>query len=202
MDQQWGRPGPYPPASRLAQAVRRRPAGAVGVVVVVLAAVLGIALSSGGGGQAPAVKAAAKPEPGAIAVDDVGHPLNTKVVAVEREGLADARARNRAALDRLLTPAAPAALGAAALNKVLAQSGTYAQVITLLTRTHGASENGFTIWPGFLLAGTSGTLNAADAKALGVASGQSYSGITITIGASATENPYVPKIVSITHNVP
>jgi hypothetical protein len=201
MDQQWGRPGHYPPGSRLAQAVRRRPAVAVGVVVVVLAAVIAIVVS-GGGGQAPAVKAAAKPEPGAIAVDDVGHPLNTKVVAVEREVLADARARNRAALDRLLNPAAPAALGAAALNKVLAQSGTYAQVITLLTRTHGASENGFTIWPGFLLAGTSGTLDAADAKVLGVASGQSYSGITITIGASATENQYVPKIVSITHNVP
>jgi hypothetical protein len=201
MDQQWGRPGHYPPGSRLAQAVRRRPAVAVGVVVVVLAAVIAIVVS-GGGGQAPAVKAAAKPEPGAIAVDDVGHPLNTKVVAVEREVLADARARNRAALDRLLNPAAPAALGPAALNKVLAQSGTYAQVITLLTRTHGASENGFTIWPGFLLAGTSGTLDAADAKVLGVASGQSYSGITITIGASATENPYVPKIVSITHNVP
>jgi hypothetical protein len=201
MDQQWGRAGHYPPGSRLAQAVRRRPAVAVGVVVVVLAAVIAIVVS-GGGGQAPAVKAAAKPEPGAIAVDDVGHPLNTKVVAVEREVLADARARNRAALDRLLNPAAPAALGPAALNKVLAQSGTYAQVITLLTRTHGASENGFTIWPGFLLAGTSGTLDAADAKVLGVASGQSYSGITITIGASATENPYVPKIVSITHNVP
>jgi hypothetical protein len=201
MDQQWGRAGHYPPGSRLAQAVRRRPAVAVGVVVVVLAAVIAIVVS-GGGGQAPAVKAAAKPEPGAIAVDDVGHPLNTKVVAVEREVLADARARNRAALDRLLNPAAPAALGPAALNKVLAQSGTYAQVITLLTRTHGASENGFTIWPGFLLAGTSGTLDAADAKVLGVASGQSYSGITITIGASATENQYVPKIVSITHNVP
>ena len=112
-------------------------------------------------------------------------------------GPIEARPRSRA-----VGTGVAAALGAAALNKVLAQSGTYAQVITLLTRTHGASENGFTIWPGFLLAGTSGTLDAADAKALGVASGQSYSGITITIGASATENPYVPKIVSITHNVP
>jgi hypothetical protein len=202
MDQQWGRPGHYPPSSRLAQAVRRRPMVAVGVVAVILAAVIALVVSSGGGGQAPAAKAAAKPEPGAIAVDDVGHPLNVKVVAVEKDVLADARAHNRAALDRLLNPAAPAALGATALNKVLAQSGTYTQIITLLTRTHGASQNGFTIWPGFLLAGTGGTLDAADAKALGVASGQSYSGITITIGASATENPYVPKIVSITHNVP
>jgi hypothetical protein len=189
---------------RLAQSVRRRPAVWAGVVVVVLVAVIAAALSSGGGSgnRAAAAKAAAKPEPGAVAVDDAGHPLNAKVVAVERDVLADARAHNRAALDRLLNPAAPAALGAGALNKVLAQSGTYAQIITVLTRTHGASENGFTIWPGFLLAGTSGTVNAADATTLGVTSGQQYSGITITIGAADTGNPYVPRLVSITHNVP
>jgi hypothetical protein len=195
MNQQGGWPS-------VVQAVRRRPVVWAGIAVVILAAVIALAVSGGGGGQAPAAKAAAKPQPAAIALDDVGHPLNAKVVAVERAVLADAGAHNRVALDRLLNPAAPAALGAAALNKVLAQSGAYAQIITLLTRTHGASQNGFTIWPGFLLAGTSGTLDAADAKALGVTDGQSYSGITITIGASATENPYVPKLVSITHNVP
>jgi hypothetical protein len=187
---------------RLAQAVRRRPAVWAGIAVVILVVVVIAAASSGGGGGAAAAKAAAKPEPGVITVDDVGHPLNAKVVAVERDVLADARAHNRAALDRLLNPAAPAPLGAAALNKVLAQSGTYTQIITLLTRTHGASQNGFTIWPGFLLAGTSGTLDAADAKTLGVTDGQSYSGITVTIGATDTENPFVPKLVSITHNVP
>ena len=192
---------------RLAQSVRRRPAVWAGVVVVVLVAVIAAALSSGGSGNRAAAakataKATAKPEPGVIAVDDTGHPLNAKVVAVERDVLAAARARNRTALDRLLNPAAPAALGAGALNKVLAQSGTWAQIITVLTRTHGASENGFTIWPGFLLAGTSGTLNAADATTLGVTSGQQYSGITITIGAADTGNPYVPRLVSITHNVP
>jgi len=191
---------------RLAQSVRRRPAVWAGVAVVVLVAVIAAALSSSGGSgsgnRAAAAKAAAKPEPGAVAVDDVGHPLNAKVVAVERDVLAAARARNRTALDRLLNPAAPAALGAGALNKVLAQSGTWAQIITVLTRTHGASENGFTIWPGFLLAGTTGPVNAADATTLGVTSGQQYSGITITIGAADTGNPYVPRLVSITHNVP
>ena len=189
---------------RLTQSVRRRPAVWAGVVVVVLVAVIAAALSSGGGSgnRAAAAKAAAKPEPGVIAVDDTGHPLNAKVVAVERDVLAAARARNRTALDRLLNPAAPAALGAGALNKVLAQSGTWAQIITVLTRTHGASENGFTIWPGFLLAGTTGPVNAADATTLGVTSGQQYSGITITIGAADTGNPYVPRLVSITHNVP
>jgi hypothetical protein len=188
---------------RLAQAVRRRPAVWAGIAVVALVVVVVIAAAlSGGGGRAAAARAAAKPEPGAITADDVGHPLNAKVVAVERDVLADARAHNRTALDRLLNPAAPAPLGAAALNKVLAQPGTYTQIITLLTRSHGASQNGFTIWPGFLLAGTSGTLDAADAKVFGVTDGQSYSGITVTIGASDTENPDVPKLVSITHNVP
>jgi hypothetical protein len=185
---------------RLVQAVRRRPAVWAGSAVVILVVVIVIAVTAGGGGQAPA--AAAKPEPPAITVDNVGHPLNAKVVAVERAVLADARAHNRAALDRLLSPGAPASLGAAALNKVLAQSGTYAQVVTLLTRTHGASQNGFTIWPGFFLAGTSGAVNTADAKVLGVASGQQYKGITLIIGASETGNSYVPKLVSITRNVP
>jgi hypothetical protein len=189
---------------RLAQSVRRRPAVWAGIGVVVLVAVIAAVLSGGGssGTPASAAKASAKPEPGVISADDVGHPLNAKVVAVERDVLADARAHNQTALDRLLNPAAPASLGAAALNKVLAQSGTYTQIITLLTRTHGASQDGFTIWPGFLMAGTSGALDAADAKTLGVTSGQRYSGITITIGASDTGNPYVPKLVSITHNVP
>lgn len=188
---------------RLAQSVRQRPAVWAGLGVVILVAVIAAVLSGGsGGGSASAAKLAAKPQPPAIAVDDVGHPLNTEVVAVEKDVLAEARAHRRTALDRLLNPAAPAALGPAALNKVLAQSGTYTQVITLLTRTHGASENGFTIWPGFLLSGTTGALDAADAKTLGVASGSSYSGITITIGAADTGNPYVPKLVSITHNVP
>jgi hypothetical protein len=200
MNQQGGRPS-------LGQALRRRPVVWAGFVVVILVVVIVIAAAlsgggGGGGGRASAAKATAKPEPGAITVDDVGHPLNAKVIAVERDVLADARAHNRIALDRLLNPAAPASLGAAALNKVLAQSGTYTQIITLLTKTHGASQDGFTIWPGFLMAGTSGPLDAADARTLGVTSGQQYSGITVTIGASDTGNPYVPTLVSITHNVP
>ncbi|MBV9795956.1 MAG: hypothetical protein JO016_18675 [Actinobacteria bacterium] len=187
---------------RLVQAVRRRPAVWAGSAAIILVVVIVIAVSAGGGGPAPAAKASAKPEPGAITVDDVGHALNAKVVAVERAVLADARARNRTALDRLLSPDAPASLGAAALDQVLAQSGTYTQIITLLTRTHGASQNGFTIWPGFFLAGTGRPADAADARVLGVASGQPYAGVTLIIGASATGNPYVPKLVSITRNVP
>ncbi len=196
MNQLWGWPG-------LSQAVRRRPVVWAGIVVAVLA-VAGIlaAALSGGGGQATAAKATAKQRPGVITVDDVGHPLDAKVLAVARDVLAGARARNRTALDRLLIPAAPAPLGPATLNKVLAQPGTYAQIIAVLTTTHGASQNGFTIWPGFVLAGTSGAVDAADAKALGAGAGQQYPGITITIGASDTGKPYVPRLVSITHNVP
>ncbi len=196
MNQLGGWPG-------LSQAVRRRPVVWAGIVVAVLAvaAIIAAALS-GGGGQATAAKATAKPQPGVITVDDVGHPLDAKVLTVARDILAGARARNRAALDRLLIPAAPAPLGPAALNKVLAQPGTYAQIIAVLTTTHGASQNGFTIWPGFVLAGTSGAVDAADAKALGADTGQQYPGISITIGASDTGKPYVPRLVSITHNVP
>ena len=60
---------------------------------------------------------------------------------------------------------------------------------------HGASQDGSTEWPGFLLAGPNAGLDAADAKVLGVTSSQDYKGISISMGDSYTANPYVPRLV-------
>jgi WD40 repeat protein len=162
------------------------------------------------GGVEPAVSASASAIPtptpsapsappasgaGVITVDVVGGPVAPKILAVARQVLAAARAHDSAALDKLL--GGNGSQTAVALNKVLAQPGVYAQIVTLLTRTHTAGQDGFTIWPGFLLAGGSAPLAVADLQVLGVASPQAYKGITISIGASYTERPNVPMLVSI-----
>ncbi len=193
--------------ARLGRALRRRPALSVLAVVVVLAAVGGSAAALASGGGAPpggggAVAAAAtssasatSPAPGVITVDVEGAPLPPQVLAIARQVLAAARAHDSAALDQLLggngsqTPAA--------LNKVLAQPGVYAQIVTLLTKTHAVGQDGFQGWPSFLLAGTSFPRAVVDLKALGVASPQAYKGIAVNIGAPYTEKPYVPRLYSI-----
>lgn len=138
---------------------------------------------------------ATSPAPGVTTVDVQGTPLTPQVLAIARQVLAAARAHDSAALDQLLggngsqTPAA--------LNKVLAQPGVYAQIVTLLTKTHATGQDGFQGWPSFLLAGTSFPRAVADLKALGVASPQAYKGIVVNIGAPYTEKPYVPRLYSI-----
>jgi hypothetical protein len=149
--------------------------------------------ASSGGAAAPG------PGPGVFTVDVTGAPLNPQVLAIAGEVLTAARAHDSAALDRLLSPAG---ITAADLNKILAQPGVYAQIITVLTKTHGVSQSGITGWPGFLLAGTNIPLGAADAKALGVTSAQDYKGIFINIGAAFNEKPFVPKLMSIVQESP
>jgi RNA polymerase sigma factor (sigma-70 family) len=189
---------------RLGRTIRRRPAVSALIVVAALVAVGAAALVSSSGAAAThtgaataASGAAAAPGagPGVLTVDVAGAPLNPQVLAIATEVLTAARARDSAALDRLLAP--PDSVTAAALNKVLAQPGVYAQIITLLTKTHAVPQSGITGWPGFLLAGTSIPLGAADAKALGVTSAQDYKGIFINIGAAFNEKPFVPKLISI-----
>jgi hypothetical protein len=145
---------------------------------------------------APATPTTATAGPGAIAVDISGAPFSADVLAIVRQVLQDARTHDSAALDRLLDPADPSSARALALNKLLAQPGSYAQIITLLTKTHGVSQDGYIVWPSFLLAGTYG-VGGADARALGVTSGQDYKGIIISVGAPYTERPYVPVLTSI-----
>lgn len=135
---------------------------------------------------------------GVITVDVGGMPVPPKVLAVARQVLAAAQAHDNAALDQLL--GGNDSQTATALNKVLAEPGVYAQIVTLLTKTHTAGQDGFTVWPGFLLAGTSAPLAAADLTVLGVTSAQAYKGIVISIGAPYNEQPYMPALVSITIN--
>jgi hypothetical protein len=75
--------------------------------------------------------------------------------------------------------------------------GAYQQIITLLTKTHGASQDGYSIWPGSTLAGTGDPVDAADAKTLGVTSTQEYvdrTRITIGIGDAYNAKPYIPAL--------
>jgi len=117
--------------------------------------------------------------------------LDPRIVPIAREILTAACNHDAAAIDKLLGPtqSAPAA------NKILAQPGAYQQVITLLTKTHGAGQDGYTIWPGFILAGTGAPPWSEDAKVLGVTSSQDYRGVTVQIGDSYTANPYVPTLI-------
>jgi hypothetical protein len=126
-------------------------------------------------------------------VDDRNAPLDPRILPVTRELLRGARNHDAAALHRLL--AAPTPASVQALNQLLAQPGTYQQIITLLTKTHGASQDGFTNWPGFLLAGTNGQLDAADARVLGVTGHQDYKGIVINIGDGYAAKPYIPRMM-------
>ena len=193
-------------STRLRRTVRQRPAvsAAIGVVALAAAGIGGAALASGGGAvtaahAAATAQAAASPGPGVITVDDEGAPLNPKVLAIASEVLTDARNHDGAALGRLLDPTSTTVV---AQNEILARPGVYAQIITLLTKTHGVQQDGFTGWPGFLLAGTNGPLNAADARTLGVTSVADYRGIVINIGAAFGENPYVPKFTGIIQPAP
>lgn len=183
--------------TRLRRTLRKRPAVSAGLGVLALAAagIGGAALASSG--SVATAHTASSPEPDVITVDDTGQPLNAKVLAVAREVLTDARHHDGAALDGLLNPADPTSVPVSAQDKLLAQPGTYAQIITLLTKTHGVSQDGFTGWPGFLLAGTSAPLDAADAKTLGVTNALDYRGISLQIGAAYDENPYVPTFDGI-----
>jgi RNA polymerase sigma factor (sigma-70 family) len=194
--------------TRLRHTIRRWPAVSALIVVAALVGVGAAALFGSSGAAATHAGAvtsasggAAAPGsgPGVFTVDVTGAPLNSQVLAIARDVLAAARAHDSAALDRLLYPAGQTAAG---LNKVLAQPGVYAQIITLLTKTHGVPQDGITGWPGFLLAGTSIPLGASDAKALGVTSAQDYKGIVVNIGASYLEKPYTPKLMSIVQNSP
>ena len=201
-------PRPARHGTGLRRTIRRRPAVSALIVVAALVAVGAAALlssskaathadvataASSGGAAAPG------PGPGVFTVDVTGAPLNPQVLAIAGEVLTAARAHDSAALDRLLSPAG---ITAADLNKILAQPGVYAQIITVLTKTHGVSQSGITGWPGFLLAGTNIPLGAADAKALGVTSAQDYKGIFINIGAAFNEKPFVPKLMSIVQESP
>jgi hypothetical protein len=180
------------PARRLGARLRRRPAVAALIVVAALAAaVSGAAAMASSSGLGP----------GIITVDDEGAPLNPKVLVIASQVLRDARAHDSEALGRLLDPTDPTSAKVVALNKLLAQPGVYAQITTLLTKTHSVQQDGFIGWPGFLLAGTGSPLDAADAKTLGVTSPQEYKGISIIIGAAYTENPYIPKLGSISQFV-
>jgi RNA polymerase sigma factor (sigma-70 family) len=200
-------------AARPGRALRRRPTLAVLGAVVVLAAAGGTAaaLAGSGGnshsgsgtlaaaatsnGATSAGPTAPFPAPGVFTVDVEGAPVNPQVLAVARQVLAAARAHDSAALDKLLDPIN--GQKPAALNQILAKPGVYAQIVTVLTKTHSVSQSGITGWPGFLLAGTGFPLAAADAKALGVAGPQDYKGIVINIGAAFDEKPFVPKFMSI-----
>jgi tRNA A-37 threonylcarbamoyl transferase component Bud32 len=116
-----------------------------------------------------------------------------RVVAIARETLTAACNHDATAIDKLLGPTN----SVPAVNKILAQPGAYQQIITLLTKTHGANQDGYTIWPGFTLAGTGDPVDAADARALGVTSDQEYidrKGITVGIGDSYTAKPYIPTL--------
>jgi hypothetical protein len=151
------------------------------------------------GGSAGATQAAA-PVPSVYAVDVSGAPLTAPVLAIERQVISAASAHDSAALDQLLDPTGPET--AAALNKVLAEPGVYGQIVSLLSKTHGVPQDGFTGWPGFLLAGGNLPLAAADLKALGAASPQEYKGIGINIGASYQYGQPLPppKLYSIVLN--
>ena len=178
--------------------MRTHPIASAGIVVLALAAAgTGVATLASGGGVAT-THAAVSPEPGVITVDDTGTRLNAQVLAIASEVLTDARNRDGVALGRLLDPTSTTVV---AQNKILARPGAYAQIITLLTKTHGVSQDGFTAWPGFLL-GTNAPLDAADAKTLGVTNAQDYRGIVINIGAALGENPYVPKFTGVIQNTP
>jgi RNA polymerase sigma factor (sigma-70 family) len=194
----------------LRRTIRRRPAVSALVVVAALVAVGAVALFSSGGAAATHADVATAASsggaaapgsgPGVFTVDVSGAPLNPQVLAIATEVLTAARAHDSTALDRLLDPTG--SFTAADLNKILAQPGVYAQIITLLTKTHANPQDGVTGWPGFIFSGTSIPLGAADAKALGLTSAQDYKGIFINIGASYTEKPYVPKLISIVPNSP
>jgi len=177
------------------------------VFVVVFAAVAGGVVGVGGlaGGSQPrpahtGAAAVPRPQPGVISTDDRGAPLNAQILAVATKVLGDARDHDRSALDRLLDPSDVTSAKVVALNKLLAQPGAYQQIVTLLSKTHGASQDGFTAWPGFLLAGTNAGLDAADAKVLGVTSPQDYKGITLSIGDAYDAKPYIPMLSSIVQN--
>jgi hypothetical protein len=152
--------------------------------------------------HAPTASAPPRRQPGVITVDDTGAALNAQILAIASQVLDAARNHDPAAIGRLLDPADPTSAKVVALNKLLARPGAYQQIITLLTMTHGVSQDGFTGWPGFLLAGTSSPLDAADAKVLGVTTPPAYQGITITIGDSYAANPYIPKLTQIIQNTP
>jgi RNA polymerase sigma factor (sigma-70 family) len=200
------------PGRRPRRALRSRPAALTAITVIALA-VAGITVAtltgSGGGtgghdgssSDGSGSRAGTHLPPGlgsgVITINDSGAPLNPKILAIAREVLTDARAHNGAALDRLLDPTDLTSAKVTALNKLLAQPGTYQQIITLLTKTHAAVQDGFGTWPGFLLAGTVGPLDAADAKVLGVTKAQDYKGININIGDAYDAKPYVPKLASI-----
>lgn len=149
------------------------------------------------GGGASGTPAAPGPGPGVITVNVDGGPLPAQILAIAREVLTDARNHDSAALDRLPDPTDPNSAQVVALNKLLAQPVLYQQIVTLLTKTHGAARTAFTGRPGFLLAGTGNPLTADDAKTLGVTGAQDYKGITISLGDAYDAKPYVPKLASI-----
>jgi len=131
------------------------------------------------------------PIPSLLGLDVTGGPLDPRIVPVARATLTAAFNHDAAAIDKLLGPTA----SASAVNKILAQPGAYQQIITLLTKTHGVSQDGYTAWPSFLLAGLTDQLAAADAKVLGVTSAAGFKGrITVGIGDSYLAKPYVPRL--------
>jgi hypothetical protein len=195
------------------RAVRRHPAVSL-LAAAVIAAIAGgsaaVLASSGGtphtGGGAVAAaatstagtsttSAAAAPAPGVITVDVEGAPLLPQILAIATQVLAAARARDSTALDNLL--GGEGHQTSTALNQVLARPGVYAQIVTLLTKTHAVGEDGFQAWPGFLLGENGFSRAAADLKFLGIASPQEYKGISITIGDSYAAKPYVPALQNI-----
>jgi hypothetical protein len=117
-------------------------------------------------------------------------PLDPRIFPIARETLTAACNHDAATIDKLLDPTD----SVSAVNKVLAQPGAYQRIIALLTKTHGAGQDGYPIWPGFQLAGTGDPVDEADAKLLGATSAQDYKGIYITIGDSYTANPYIPRL--------
>jgi len=143
---------------------------------------------------APSAKPATTPPSCGTVLSADGGSGDPRIAAIARETLTAACEHDAAAIDRLLGPTG----SVPAVNKILARPGAYQQIITILARTHGVSQDGYSIWPGFTFTGTTGDpAGAADAKALGVTSTQEYTdhkGIIISIGDAYTAKPYIPAL--------
>ena len=156
---------------------------------MIVAAGAGISADILTSGGAAASHSSHGSQPDVFTVDDRNQPLNAGTLKVENEVLADARHHDRAALGRLIDATNPNDPKVIAQNQVLDQPGAYAQIVTLLTKTHGAAQDAQIMWPGFLLAGTGSPLDAADARSLGVTStpngDANYKGISVNIQVEA-----------------
>jgi hypothetical protein len=119
--------------------------------------------------------------PGIYLVDDSGTALPGPARSIAERILAAARAHDAGDIDALMKDATPASIHAQ--NVILAEPGVYAQVVKVLTETHGAPTDGET-WPGFTMAAGHGTFDAQDERAMGVPSYSAYRGVRILVSES------------------